>query len=395
MTRHQTTPPFGSPLSPLSRPGILRFLPWAAGAALLAIAVVFSGTAQAQGSMYGDLAVRPGFQPDPIVMRGQSGGPINASQYGAGCLGWISPNPSHMVRVDQPIQFMRLFIQSATDTTLVVQTPTGQMMCNDDTYGLNPAVAQYWQPGIYRIWVGSYAQGQQGPYQISFTENPNLQPGQMQQPPPVQQGGAFNGGGGPQAQPAPNNGLPANPMTLGVRPPQQNGPSAQPAPPQGGGALDVNAQQGNSSPGWIETRLRPDPQVLEGRAGGPLSAAQAADSRCRGYVQSAPDHIIYVQGRSRYLRLTTQASGDLTMIIRTPDGRFLCDDDGGEGMNPSIAQDEWPPGQYMVWIGTYSRSAPGSTPYRLMITREQPAAAGGAQPQQRRRRRGGRGRVQL
>ena len=44
-------------------------------------------------------------------------------------------------------------------------------------------------------------------------------------------------------------------------------------------------------------------------------------------------------------------------------------------MQPMLQQDSWPPGQYLVWIGTYSARGTGTVPYRLMATRQPPAGA--------------------
>ncbi len=72
---------------------------------------------------------------------------------------------------------MRVFVESAGDTTIMIQTPQNTVLCNDDTYGLNPAVEQAWQPGTYRIWVGAYQQSSAAPYTLRFTEIASVMPG--------------------------------------------------------------------------------------------------------------------------------------------------------------------------------------------------------------------------
>ena len=321
---------------------------------------------RAQQPTFGHAVLQTGFMPDPHILRGQSGGRVNAQQVNAQCRGWISPNPSHVVDLRTNFQWLRMFIESQGDTTLMVQTPMNTVICNDDTYGLNPATEGAFRAGTYRIWVGSYNQNEQLPYELKFTEIHSVQPG----------GGTATGTTGP----AP---MPIDPgTTTGPR------PNPNPPPPQGGGTLDVDATEGNGTPGWIDERLRPDPAVLEGAAGGTIQAQRAADSSCRGHVQSQPDHIMYVQGRARYLRLYVESSSDTTMVIRTPDGRWLCDDDGGEGMNPMLEMDSWPAGQYLLWIGTYQSTGTGTVPYRLMATRNRPGeeSGSGRRPGRRQRR---------
>ncbi|MCB9662191.1 MAG: hypothetical protein R3B40_31095 [Polyangiales bacterium] len=324
----------------------------------LALAAVMSGasdTALAQQSMFGGANLTSGFMPDPHVLQGQSGGQVDASGVNPECRGFISPHPSHIINLRGNFRWMRIFVEAAGDTTIMIQTPQNTVICNDDTYGLNPAVEQAWGPGMYRIWVGSYQQGTAVPYSLKLTEIPSVVPGSSGQQV------------GPQPMPIQPNPNP-NP---GPTPHPGPGPTPQPA----GLTMTVDAMQGNGTPGWIDARLRPDPAVLEGAAGGTIRAQDAAEPSCRGYVQSIPDHILYVQGSARYLRLYVEAAEDTTMVIRTPDGRWLCDDDGGGNLQPMLQQDSWPPGQYLVWIGTYSARGTGTVPYRLMATRQPPAGA--------------------
>ncbi|MCA9533910.1 MAG: hypothetical protein KC593_09530 [Myxococcales bacterium] len=322
--------------------------------AALTLAALVSGasdTARAQQSMFGSATLTSGFLPDPHVLQGQSGGNVDASGVNAQCRGFISPHPSHIVTLNGNFRWMRVFVESAGDTTIMIQTPQNTVLCNDDTYGLNPAVEQAWGPGLYRIWVGSYQQGTSVPYSLKLTEIASVVPGSSQ-----------GQGVGPQPMP--------------IDPRVNPNPNPQPNPqPAQGLTMTVDAMQGNGTPGWIDARLRPDPAVLEGAAGGTIRAQEAAEPSCRGFVQSIPDHILYVQGRARYLRLYVEASEDTTMVIRTPDGRWLCDDDGGGNLQPMLEQESWAPGQYLVWIGTYSARGTGTVPYRLMATRQQPAAA--------------------
>lgn len=115
--------------------------------------------------------LRSGFLPDPATVRGQSGGGVDASTVSSGCVGWIARNPDHVVDLEGRFGFLRVFVQSGTDTTLVVRTPSGRFLCDDDTYGRQPALEQgSWEPGRYLVWVGSYDQGASGHYTLGLTE---------------------------------------------------------------------------------------------------------------------------------------------------------------------------------------------------------------------------------
>jgi len=81
------------------------------------------------------------------------------------------------VRTATGYRFFRVFVRSSVDTTLVIRDPQGQVYCNDDGgQGLNPMIQNnYWMPGNYEIWVGTYnARDYGAPHQIYFTELPQV-----------------------------------------------------------------------------------------------------------------------------------------------------------------------------------------------------------------------------
>jgi len=100
--------------------------------------------------------------------------------------------------------------------------------------------------------------------------------------------------------------------------------------------------------------------TLNGVAGGRMSLARLSGS-CRGYAQRAPSHVLSTPGGP--LRITTDASNDATLAARLPNGMIVCDDDGGDGLNPllDIITD---PGNVEVWVGSYSSG--GTFGYTLL-----------------------------
>ncbi|AKF03518.1 hypothetical protein [Sandaracinus amylolyticus] len=87
--------------------------------------------------------------------------------------------------------------------------------------------------------------------------------------------------------------------------------------------------------------------------------------QCRGYVPDAPQ-LVLRSTRPTSLRIAPRAvSGDMVMLVVTPDGRVLCDDDGGGSLNPLISATV-PPGDTRVWVGTYSHGE--SIDFTLAIT---------------------------
>ena len=82
-------------------------------------------------------------------------------------------------------------------------------------------------------------------------------------------------------------------------------------------------------------------------------------------AESTANHIINATGNFSMLRLVGSAQQDTTLVVRTPTGAFLCDDDGGGNFNP-LVQGAFPPGSYQVWVGSYATGQ--AIPYRLAVT---------------------------
>jgi hypothetical protein len=139
-------------------------------AAVAAAAIVLSaGVAAAQNwqgaPTYGSIQLRSGFQPDPHNVQVVAGGPINARQtLGNACPGFIAENPDYDLywTAGSGALPLAISVNSSADTTLVVRTPSGQWLCEDDGgfNALNPGMRiDHPQSGLYDIWVGTYNGG--------------------------------------------------------------------------------------------------------------------------------------------------------------------------------------------------------------------------------------------
>ncbi len=122
------------------------------------------------------VTLSPKFSPDPMIIRGISGGDVAAktitgreSTDTGPCSGFIDREPDHILTLKSFFNYLSLQVQSAEDTTLVIMGPGGTW-CNDDYQGHNPGIAGQWLAGTYRVWVGSYAQKKYIPYVIKLTE---------------------------------------------------------------------------------------------------------------------------------------------------------------------------------------------------------------------------------
>lgn len=252
---------------------------------------------------YGQSALTPNQR---VMLQGIAGGGVSLSSVNGSCRGYAQPNPSHVLMVPPGVQRVRLGALSNIDTTLMVQLPDGRLLCDDDGgEGLNPLLEIPAVPGQWRVWVGSYSSSNSGPYSLDATAYGGA-------PPPV-------------------------------------------APPPSG-ALFSTAD--------MTMGARPDPLIVNGTFGGPIQASQMSPD-CRGWITPQPSHIVNARTGFPNLRFVVRASADTTLVVRYPDGRIACNDDGGGSLNP-LVEGPTGPGQIMVWVGSYSSSNTG--PYTMGIT---------------------------
>ena len=124
-------------------------------------------------------------------------------------------------------------------------------------------------------------------------------------------------------------------------------------------AFAAEAQNYSLSPTYgsvsLNSGFTPDPYVINVQEGGSLSASNVG---CSGYIANAPDfRVNYSAGGSLPLIISVNSSADTTLVINTPSGGWSCNDDGGNGTNPSIRFNNPQSGQYDIWVGTYSSGA--------------------------------------
>ncbi len=128
-------------------------------------------------SIFESVRITPKFTPDPMTIRGISGGPIPATNVAqreetetGSCVGFVDEQPDHTLTITSFFDFLSLQIDSPEDTTLVIKGPGGTW-CNDDARNnKNPGVAGQWLEGNYEVWVGSYTEDKYHPYVIRITQ---------------------------------------------------------------------------------------------------------------------------------------------------------------------------------------------------------------------------------
>lgn len=136
-----------------------------------------------QGANFGTITLAPGFVPDPAEFSGSSGGPVDASTWAPSCVGFVSAQPDHVLVLSAPARELAWMVRSADDVTLVVELPTGELLCNDDYEDQDPLVVTENLPaGTYRIWVGSFAAGANHPYTLGISELASTVPSSLTPP---------------------------------------------------------------------------------------------------------------------------------------------------------------------------------------------------------------------
>jgi hypothetical protein len=131
--------------------------------------------------------------------------------------------------------------------------------------------------------------------------------------------------------------------------------------------------KGNSSgPNWeaqplyttleIEPEFENDPRTVELEAGGERTI-EGMGADCSGFVNwDAPDvDINYANNKepgdpagTEKLHIYVKADKDTTLLIYTPDRKWVCGDDISEAnLNPLVTFDKPQAGNYNIWVGTY------------------------------------------
>lgn len=260
------------------------------------------------------------------ILGGVAEGPaVKASTLGATCAGFVAERPDVVLdwTEDATVETLRIFMLSLGDPTLVVVTPSGDVLCNDD---YSPLVADPYvsidapETGRYAIYAGAFEDAAMAPGFLVITSH-DFNPAVMD-----------------LAQMFPRH---ANPDA--VRNPQP-----------------AEAMEVDSAPQVVaEEPITPDsPPVTQTlTAGGALGAfdVELGNQACTGFVTGRPTFTFDWEGEAEHLALFFEASADTTLIVRDPDGAYQCADDldGADNLNPYLELTP-APGKYRVWVGSYS-----------------------------------------
>ena len=91
----------------------------------------------------------------------EAGGDGEATGIGPECGGWIDfSKPDVDLNYTAGEYPLYISVVADTDTTLVINDPAGNWICNDDLEGVNPGIViQNPRSGNYNFWIGTFERG--------------------------------------------------------------------------------------------------------------------------------------------------------------------------------------------------------------------------------------------
>lgn len=269
---------------------------------------------------------------DPTFVSVQAGGSVDASLLSSQCVGFINAQPVVTVNLAYAAPYAEVFFMSDSDPTLVVLTPDGQLLCNDDWHQdvLDPAVQLTdAAAGVYKIWIGSYAKNQLIPGVLVLTTKPEVNLG------------VFSLGGLIQRPPTPK---------------AAELPDVEAAREAGiQGILDLAAEAvefAGDEP--VNASLTVSGTI-------PLFELGLPNPACNGLVSSVPDFVFDWTGDGDQFTVFFEGDSDATLLVLREDGELLaCSDDAEDeiNINPLATLTGAKPGLYGVWVGRLDPSRP-------------------------------------
>lgn len=300
-----------------------------------------------------DLAA--GFPLDPTFLSVNGGGEVDASVLGDGCTGFINTSPVVTVNWTGEAEQVKVFFASDSDSTLVVVTPDGQILCNDDVSDVlldpflslaNPAA------GTYRIWIGSYAKSQLIPGVLVLSTRSDM-------------------------------GLGSFALADFIKRPKMAETAAEPVRKAISETLASPMAAMRAKAPALAAGQEPLRRQMTAQGETAAFEVDLGEQVCNGYLPAAPDYVFNWSGQTDALRFWFEGDGDATLLVLTPDQTPLCGDDAqpGVNVNPLIEITEPAEGQYSVYVGRVHLDQPITG--ELVITESstvQPAVQAPAAP---------------
>jgi heat shock protein HslJ len=275
-----------------------------------------------------DLAA--GFPLDPTFMSVNGGGEVDASLLGADCKGYINRNPVVTVNWTGDADLLRGFFYSDSDSTLVVLTPDGKLICSDNANEqlLDPVVEiKDPAPGKYRIWVGSAASRQRIPGILVLTARPDVN-------------------------------LDTFDLAKLVRRPTLPVKLEKPAPAVAAEAIRKELEAAAAKAPVLKPGASLKADVI---AEGDIPLFQFPLTKtCGGLVAAKPSFVFKVAGKPAQVRAYFEGDADSTLLVVGDSLKTVeCNDDAEAGnTNPQVQLTSPAEGVYAVYVGRLDPSKP-------------------------------------
>lgn len=199
------------------------------------------------------------------------------------------------------------------DLVMVVQGPDGEVVCDDDTNGPDPAVAiDDPQSGVYTAWVGTFralAEPVPATFIVSETAPETFDDFGFDD---------FDGGD-----------FSSDPFSEGTYTP-----------------LDLSLAPQTSMALGADVTTSATAVTVQPAIPNPVQG-----DLCTGYIENAPTAGLTIAGEGP-IAITAASDTDLVLVIQTPSGGWFCSDDA-DGLNPGVQIDDPEAGTYKVWAGTF------------------------------------------
>ena len=290
------------------------------------------------------IPLSPGFTPDPVRLRGRAGGPRLLPTDDPTCAGFFPETANHRVELGQDFSFLRLIALAPGPTVLSLRGPDGIRCARGGETA--PVLEGAFRAGTYAVAIGAPEEDEETPYELLLSEMRSVS------------------------------------ATVGGR--------AEALPIVGAGeiGLDVDGLAGRFRDRRLRRGFLPDPREDEGEASGTVDI-RSLGAQCRGVVDEQPNHVLTVgrpanpDGDDRcsafdgdpveheldYFRVRILDAPSASLLVRTPDGRYLCSSEATGGA--AVEQEAWPVGCYRIWVGVPASGV--SLNYRIRYTEVRPA----------------------
>lgn len=101
---------------------------------------------------------------DPLILNGTSGGAVASN------CGNIAKAPTQVIKLTEPLPYLRLTVESPGKPTLLIEGPGGRFCVLADSYsGDKPEITGFWPEGEYLLFVGELSPAQHK-YTLSISQ---------------------------------------------------------------------------------------------------------------------------------------------------------------------------------------------------------------------------------